>query len=153
MNFKSLIIENKEFNYNLDDGKLYSYKKKLNKYTQLFIYKNKTNVIPRLYVNKKRIYLHRIIYKIFNQDWDLFDNYNYVNIINGIKNVNNCNIENLELLPNVNLFNKESDISEEPCIKQRKTQPKINKPRSNLMKIIGYNPSKIDVRNKVILNF
>ena len=152
MNFKSLIIENKEFNYNIDDGKLYSYKKKLNKYTELFIYK-KSDGIPRLYVNKKRIFLHRIIYKIFNQDWDLFDNYNYVNIINGIKNVNNCIIENLELLPNVNLFNKESDISEKPCIKQRETPPKINKHRSNLMKIIGYNPSKIDVKNKVILNF
>jgi hypothetical protein len=150
MEFKSLIIEDKEFNYNLLDGKLYSYKKKLNKYTKLSIYKNTDN-IPRIYLNKKRVYLQRIIYKIFNKDWDLFDKFNYVNLKNGIKNADNCNIDNLELLANENCFNEDEKIK--PSCKITKPLPVVSKVRRKLINIIGYNKSKIEVKNRVILNF
>ena len=59
-----------DFKY--EEDKMYKLHKQTNKWTCCNDIKPNQGYI-QIYINKKRYYIHRIIYKYFNEDWDITD--------------------------------------------------------------------------------
>ena len=93
------IINNTKIKY--EDGEILSYiKKGRSKNFKWFLLKGNVNNngYKRIAINKKRYFYHRVIYKIYNQDWDIH-NEPYKNQIDHIdRNKLNNNINNLRVV-------------------------------------------------------
>ena len=86
-----------DFKY--EDNKMYRLSKKHNKWTCCNDVKLDSRGYIRITINNKRYLLHRVIYKYFNEDWDI--TYSHSNQIDHIDiNPSNNRIENLRRINN-----------------------------------------------------
>jgi len=94
-----VIINNTKIKY--EHGKVYSFIKKANcKNYKWFLLKGSINKCGYriVRINKKLYNYHRVIYQLFNKDWDI-DDYSQNNFIDHIdRNTLNNNIENLRVV-------------------------------------------------------
>ena len=125
MNFKKGIIFDRELYLNLDDYKLYNkvvYKNGDIKYKQVDGYSKSNDYSKiRLYFSKnKRIFLHRVVYKILNPDFDINDINNTI-IFKNENDKNNHHPDNLIFQSRFLNFNDEKKIknNEDKFVKKR----------------------------------
>lgn len=154
MNLKKGIIYDRELFLNLDDYKLYDqvvYKNGSIKYKPVKGYdKNKDYSKIRLYFDKnKRIYLHRVIYKILNPSFDISDINNIITFKDD-NNKNNHHPDNLVLKSRFLNFDDEKKIKEN---ENKKFVKKRISPEQDFKKWINYERGKIKKRNNIVLNF
>tara|TARA_R110000796_G_scaffold31159_1_gene82892 strand:- start:1266 stop:1739 length:474 start_codon:yes stop_codon:yes gene_type:complete len=86
--------------FKYEDDKLYRLNKYTNEWSCCSNLKGNNKGYIRIKINKKMYYLHRLIYKYFNEEWDLTDT-SYNNLIDHIDiNPSNNKIENLRIVNN-----------------------------------------------------
>jgi len=105
---ETVIINNTKVKY--EDGEVYSFIKKGNcKNYKWFLLKgtiNKETGYRIIQINKKPYLYHRVIYKLFNKNWDITDTSKTNQIDHIDRNKLNNNIENLRVVTNQeNSFN------------------------------------------------
>ena len=87
------------YDFKYEDDKMYRLHKYTNKWNCCNDLKGNKKGYIRIAINKKRYYLHRIIYKYFNEEWDI--TYSHSNQIDHIDiNPSNNRIENLRIVNN-----------------------------------------------------
>jgi len=106
---ETFIINNTRIKY--EDGEVYSFiKMRRSKIKKWYLLKgciDKETGYRRVKINKKPYLYHRVMYKLFNKDWEIEDNSKNNQIDHIDRNRLNNNIENLRVVTHhQNQFNK-----------------------------------------------